>query len=49
MARSAGTCLKELYYTYSVYMRGKTPQQIRAGIIKGELRSVDLEKAVSIE
>jgi Protein of unknown function with PCYCGC motif len=44
-----GTCLKELYYTYTMYKRGKTPRQIRAGIIKGDWKTIDLEKAASIE
>ena len=44
-----GTCLKELYYTYTMYKQGKTPREIRAGIIKGDWKSVDLDKAASIE
>jgi len=44
-----GTCLKELYYTYTMYKQGKTAQQIRAGIIKGDWKSVDLNTAASIE
>jgi hypothetical protein len=44
-----GTCLKELYYTYVMYKQGKTPEQIRAGIIKGEWQTIDLQKAASIE
>ncbi|MGA2003475.1 MAG: CYCXC family (seleno)protein [Terriglobales bacterium] len=44
-----GTCLKELYYTYTMYKQGKTARQIRAGIIKGEWKAIDLEKAASIE
>ena len=43
------TCMQELYYTYTMYKKGKTARQIRAGIIKGEWRSIDLEKAASIE
>ena len=43
-----GTCLKELYYTYSMYKQGKTARQIRAGIIKGEWKSVDLDSAASL-
>lgn len=43
------TCMQELYYTYSMYKKGKTASQIRAGIIKGEWKSIDLNKAVSIE
>lgn len=44
-----GTCLKELYYTYTMYKQGKTARQIRAGIINGDWKLVDLEKAASIE
>jgi hypothetical protein len=43
-----GTCLKELYYTYTMYKQHKTARQIRAGIIKGEWRQIDLETAASI-
>jgi hypothetical protein len=43
-----GTCLKELYYTYSMYKQHKTARQIRAGIIKGEWKQIDLETAASI-
>ena len=44
-----GTCLKELYYTYTMYKQGKTAREIRAGIIKGDWKMVDLDKAASIE
>jgi Protein of unknown function with PCYCGC motif len=44
-----GTCLKELYYTYTMYKQGKTARQIRAGIIKGDWKQVDLDKAARIE
>lgn len=43
-----GTCLKELYYTYVEHKKGKTAKQIRAGIIKGEWKQVDLQSAASI-
>ena len=43
------TCLKELYYTYTMYKHGKTPSQIRAGIIKGDWKMMDLGTAASIE
>ena len=43
-----GTCLKELYYTYTMYRQHKTAREIRAGIIKGEWKSVDLLTAASI-
>jgi hypothetical protein len=42
------TCLKELYYTYTMYKQGKTPQQIRAGIMKGDWKLIDLTTAASI-
>jgi hypothetical protein len=42
------TCLKELYYTYSMNKQGKTARQIRAGIIKDEWKMIDLDKAASI-
>ena len=44
-----GTCLKELYYTYTMHKQGKTAGQIRAGIIKGEWKQVDLATAASIQ
>ncbi len=43
-----GTCLKELYYTYTMYKKGKTARQIRAGIIKGDWKAIDLSIAASI-
>ncbi len=43
-----GTCLRELYYTYTMYKQGKTAKQIRAGIIKGDWKSIDLTTAASI-
>jgi Protein of unknown function with PCYCGC motif len=44
-----GTCLKELYYAYTMHKQGKSARQVRAGIIRGDWKSVDLEKAASIE
>jgi hypothetical protein len=43
-----GTCLKELYYSYTMHKQGKTARQIRAGIIKGDWKLVDLDTAASI-
>ncbi len=43
-----GTCLKELYYSYREHKAGKTATQIRAGIIKGEWRQIDLNAAASM-
>jgi len=42
------TCLKELYYSYSMNKNGKTAAQIRRGIIKGEWKQVDLRTAAAI-
>jgi len=39
------TCLKELYYSYQEHKKGKTAPQIRAGIIKGEWKQIDLLQA----
>jgi hypothetical protein len=43
------TCLKELYYTYTMYKEHKSASQIRAGIIKGDWKSVDLEKSATLQ
>jgi len=42
------TCLKELYYSYTEHKKGKSAKQIRAGIIQGEWKQVDLQSAASI-
>jgi hypothetical protein len=42
------TCLKELYYSYQQHQKGKTATQIRAGIIKGDWKQIDLESAATI-
>ena len=39
------TCLKEVYYAYEQNKKGKTARQIRAGIIKGEWKQIDLQSA----
>lgn len=41
-------CLKELYYTYQQNKKGQTAAQIRAGIIKGDWKQIDLQSASSI-
>jgi hypothetical protein len=43
-----GICMKEVYYAYQQTKLKKTPAQIRAGIIKGEWKSIDLEGAVNV-
>ena len=42
------TCLKELYYSYQQSKKGKTAAQIRAGIIKGEWKQIDLQAAATV-
>ena len=42
------TCLKELYYSYQENKKGKSATQIRAGIIKGEWKTIDLQTASTI-
>ncbi len=42
------TCLKELYYSYQQHKNGKTASQIRAGIIKGEWKQIDLQSAATM-
>jgi hypothetical protein len=41
-------CLKELYYSYQEHEKGKTAAQIRAGIVKGEWRQIDLSAAATM-
>jgi hypothetical protein len=43
------TCMQELFYTYTMHKKGKTPGQIRAGIIKGDWQSIDLDKVLAID
>lgn len=38
-------CMKEVFYAYEQTKLKKTPAQIRAGIIKGDWKSIDLESA----
>jgi len=42
------TCLKELYYSYQQHKKGKTATQIRAGIIRGDWKQIDLQSAARI-
>jgi Protein of unknown function with PCYCGC motif len=42
------TCLKELYYSYDQTKKGKTPTQIRQGIMKGEWKQVNLEASANM-
>ena len=43
------TCMKEVFYTYQQGKQHKTAAAIRKGIIAGEWKQIDLEKASSIE
>lgn len=42
------TCLKELYYSYQQSKKGKTAAQIRAGIIKGDWKQINLDTAAAM-
>jgi hypothetical protein len=42
------TCMKELYFTYQEHQKGKTAAQIRASIINGDWKQVDLHTADAI-
>jgi hypothetical protein len=42
------TCLKEVYYSYQQHKAGKTAAQIRASIIKGEWKTINLEAAATM-
>ena len=44
-----GTCMAELYYSYEMTKKGKTPAQIRAGIERGNWQRINLETAASIQ
>jgi hypothetical protein len=38
------TCIKEAFYSYEQTHKGKTPAQIRDGIVRGDWQKVDLTK-----
>lgn len=40
-----GICMKEVFYAYEQTKLGKKPAQIRAGIIAGDWKSIDLDEA----
>jgi len=42
-------CLKELYYSYQQHKAGKTAVQIRAGIVKGDWKQIDLASAATMD
>jgi hypothetical protein len=42
---ACSTCMKEAVYSYQQTKLGRTPQQIRGGIERGEWMNVDLERA----
>jgi hypothetical protein len=39
-----GTCMQEAFYAYQMTKLGKTPKQIREGVIRGDYKSIDLQK-----
>jgi hypothetical protein len=40
---ACSTCMREAVYTYQQTKKGKSPDQIRAGIERGEWQNIDLE------
>lgn len=44
-AANCSHCLKEAYYAYFQTKQGKTPKQIREGIIRGDWKTIDLAQA----
>jgi hypothetical protein len=42
------TCLKELYYSYDQHKKARSAAQIRAGIIKGEWKQINLLSAATM-
>jgi hypothetical protein len=44
-----GICMKEVFYAYQQTKLKKTPAQIRAGIIKGDWKSIDLDEAAKMD
>src|SRR6266850_1970524 len=44
-----GTCMAEALYAYQMTKQGKTPKQIRAGIMRGDFHSIDLQKVAAIQ
>ena len=39
------TCMSEAYYAYEMTKKGATPKQIRAGIMRGDFQSIDIQKS----
>jgi len=48
-AAHCGICMKEVFYAYEQTKLRKTPEQIRAGIIKGDWKSIDLDEAAKMD
>ncbi len=44
-----GICMKEVFYAYEQTKLGKSPAQIRAGIISGDWKSIDLDEAAKAD
>jgi hypothetical protein len=42
---NCATCMKEAYYAFFEARKGKTPRQIREGIIRGEFLNLDLDQS----
>jgi hypothetical protein len=42
---ACSTCMRETVYSYQQTKKGKTPAQIRAGILRGDFEEIDLDSA----
>ncbi len=42
---ACSTCMREAVYAYQQTQKGKSPAQIRTGILRGDFEEVDLENA----
>lgn len=45
---NCAACMKEVFYAYKLHKQGKTPTEIRKGIILGEWQQIDLQRATEI-
>ena len=44
---NCSVCMQEVFYAYKMTRKGKTAAQIRQGILRGDWKSIDLQKAAS--
>ncbi len=42
---ACATCMREAVYAYQQTQLGKTPEEIRAGVLRGEWRNIEVQNA----